>query len=90
MTGQCSGLKTRKRKEGPHTVLAVIPGDLSQRLRGVSGPVSPVSDQRPVVVTVSEVTPAGRAGETSALPSTSLVASPEVILLCSHVSNLAA
>lgn len=46
----------------------------------------PVSDQKPVVVTVSEV----RAGETSALSFTSLVASPEVSVLCSHVSNLAA
>lgn len=56
----------------------------------------PLSDQKPVVVTVSEVIPAGRTGETSALPSTSLVASPglpgqspELILLCSDVSNLA-
>lgn len=36
---QCSGLETRKRKEEPHTVLAVIPG-LSQRCRGVNGCVT--------------------------------------------------
>lgn len=56
----------------------------------------PLSDEKPVVVTVSEVTPAGWTGETSAVPSTILVSSPglpgqspELILLCSHVSNLA-
>ena len=55
-----------------------------------------VPDQKPVVVTVSEVTPAGRASETSALTSTGVAAAsglpeqyPEPILLCSQVSNLA-
>lgn len=56
----------------------------------------PVSDQKPVVVTVSEVAPVDRVGKTSLLPSTNPVASPgspeqspEQILLCSPVSNLA-
>ena len=98
MTGSCCDLKEGRKEEGrPHTALVI---NYSRKpIRGWTGLYWGRSHQlvlgwKLVAVTLSEVTPAGGAGQAYALPSLGTAASaglpercPNLILLCRPVSN---